>query len=167
MKRLLIDLEICEKCEECGMLCSYFKHPENNGIRSLMELAHFTVNCRKCVDEPCVAACPWEALEKQKDGVLKRYNMRCTSCKSCSMACPFGTIYPETIPLYVSRCDYCIDRLAEGASPICVESCSPGGIKYGDFEENKEEGYYKVSDNLVIKTSLKWERLEPALVKKK
>lgn len=167
MKRLLIDLEICEKCGECGMLCSYLMHPENNGIRSLVELAHFTVNCRRCDDEPCVSSCPWKALEKQEDRVLKRYNMRCTSCKSCSMACPFGTIYPETIPFIVSRCDYCLNRLKPDASPICLESCPHGGIKYGDFEERKEEGYYRVSDNLVVRTNLKWERIEPAPVRKK
>jgi len=114
-----------------------------------------------------VEACPWEALEKQNDGVLKRYMMRCTSCKSCSMACPFGTIYPETIPFIASRCDYCLNRLPEGASPICLESCSHGGIKYGEYEEKKEEGLYRASEFLVIKTALKWERLEPPPVRKK
>ncbi len=167
MKRLLIDLEICAKCGECGMLCSYFNHPNNNGILSLIELAHFAVNCRRCDDEPCVGSCPWKAIEKQDDRVLKRYNMRCTSCKSCSMACPFGTIYPDAIPFYVSRCDYCINRLAPDASPICLESCAHGGIKFGYFEEKKEDGLYRVSDNFIVKTALKWDRIEPIPARKK
>ena len=167
MKRLLIDLEICDKCEECGMLCSYIQHPNNNGIATLRELAHFAIICRRCDDEPCVSACPWEALEKQTDRVLKRYMMRCTSCKSCANGCPFGTIYPDTIPFVVSRCDYCLGRLPQEKSPICLESCSHGGIKYGEFEEKKDEGLYQVSDYLIIKTNLKWERLEPLPVKKK
>ena len=167
MKRLLIDLDTCSQCEECSMVCSYIKHPSNNGVTVLREFAHFTVICRKCDDAPCVAACPWEALEKQDDNVLKRHMMRCTSCKSCSNACPFGTIYPETIPFITARCDFCLGRLKEDESPICLQSCSYGGIKYGDFEERQVEGIYKVSDYLLVKTNYKWERLELLPVKKK
>jgi Fe-S-cluster-containing dehydrogenase component len=167
MKKLLIDLDTCSQCAECGMLCSYIKHPANDGISSLRELAHFAIICRKCDDAPCVVSCPWEAIEMQPYNMLKRYMMRCTSCKSCSRACPFGTIYPETIPFVISRCDYCLDRLKEGESPICLESCTRGGIRYAQVEENIAEGLYKISEYLIVKTAQKWERLEPAPVKKK
>ncbi|MDD5422881.1 MAG: 4Fe-4S dicluster domain-containing protein [Candidatus Omnitrophota bacterium] len=162
MKKLLIDLDTCSGCGECGMLCSYIQHPANNGITTLREFAHFAVICRKCDDAPCVASCPWEALEMQENRMLKRYMMRCTSCKSCSRACPFGVIYPETIPFVIARCDFCLGRLEGDKAPICLESCSHGGIRYGEFEENKEEHIYKVSDYLVIKTNNKWERIEDA-----
>lgn len=172
-KRLLIDLDTCSKCDECGMLCSYVQHPANNGITSLRELAHFAVICRKCDDAPCVASCPWEALEMQTSPaggqdyhMLKRYMMRCTSCKSCSRACPFGTIYAETIPFITARCDYCLGRLQEGESPICLESCSHGGVRYGEFEESLEENLYKVSEYLIVRTAQKWERLEKPPIKK-
>lgn len=159
MRQLLIDLDICQRCEECGSICSYTQHPGNNGITTMRELAHFAVICRRCDDEPCVGSCPWEALEKQPDRVLKRYMMRCTSCKSCANGCPFGTIYPETIPFIISRCDLCIGRLRGDAVPICLESCSHGGVKYGEFEEKKEDGIYRVSDSIMVKTNLKWERI--------
>lgn len=167
MKRLLIDLDICSKCEECGMLCSYIQHPGNSGITTLREFAHFAVVCRRCDDAPCVASCPWKALELQPTNMLKRYMMRCTSCKNCSRACPFGVIYPDTIPFVISRCDYCMGRLRNEEVPICLQSCTHGGIQYGEFEEKAEEGIFNVSDHLMVKTAFKWERTEEAPPKKK
>jgi len=167
MKQLLIDLDLCSACKDCGAICSYIRHPSNNGITSLLEFAHFALVCRRCEDSPCVAACPWEALEFQKYNSLKRYMMRCTSCKSCSKACPFGVIYPETIPFVIARCDYCLSRLGEGQSPACLEMCTYGGIRFGDFEENKAENIFRISDSLLIKTSFKWERNGEALPVKK
>lgn len=159
MNRLLIDLDICSKCGDCGMLCSYIQHPGNDGITSLREFGHFAVVCRRCDDAPCVASCPWKALELQEDNVIKRYAMRCTSCKSCSRACPFGVIYAETIPYVSARCDFCLGRLKEGERPVCLESCSHGGIKYGGFVEDKEANVFKASEYLLIKTTYKWERM--------
>lgn len=167
MKKLLIDLDICSKCEECGMLCSYIQHPGNSGITTLREFAHFAVVCRRCDDAPCVASCPWQALEMQPTNMLKRYMMRCTSCKNCSRACPFGVIYPETIPFVISRCDFCIGRLRPEEAPICLQSCTRGGIQFGEFEEKPDEGIFKASDYLMVKTTFKWERVEELPPKKK
>ncbi|MBU4484885.1 4Fe-4S ferredoxin [bacterium] len=147
MKRLFIDLEVCFNCKECTAVCSYFFHPENKGVLSLLELASRAHICRNCETAPCVTCCPKEALEKQEDGVLKRYSMRCTSCKCCTIACPFGVIYPELVPYLVSKCDFC---LQENAEPPCVKGCPDGAVKYLEVEESKEKNIYFIGDHLAI-----------------
>ena len=158
-KRLFIDLEIRRKCKDCDVACSYYYHPFNNGALYLRELGEFAVTCRQCDEAPCVNACPSEALEKQEDGIVKRYNLRCVACNTCSYACPFGTILPEVIPYAVSRCDYCTGRLKEGEVPVCVGGCGEGAIQYGEFEPDAKQHRFSVGDNLVVH-SIPWKKEE-------
>lgn len=150
MKRLFVDLEICRKCEECTAKCSYPYHPENKGVISLLEMVTAMEVCRKCEEAPCVAACPKEALEKQADGNLKRYSMRCIGCNTCTLACPFGTMYPEIIPYLGSQCDYCAGRLGDGEEPLCVKTCPEGAVKFIEVEESEEKNIHFVGDNLAV-----------------
>ncbi|MFW6180591.1 MAG: 4Fe-4S dicluster domain-containing protein, partial [Spirochaetota bacterium] len=119
--RLFVDLDLCAsgECESCVIRCSYFYHPVNNGILSVAELAAYYLVCRRCEEPHCVNACPVEALEQQdeKEKLLIRHNMRCISCKSCSHACPYGTIYPENVPCLVHACDFCLDRRDREGEP--------------------------------------------------
>jgi carbon-monoxide dehydrogenase iron sulfur subunit len=163
MKRLFVDLEICSRCEDCKVCCDYFYHPQNNGITNLREYATFVLICRHCEEAPCVNSCYHDALEKQPDGILKRYKMRCTSCKSCSIACPFGIIFQDFIPYLDSKCDYCIGLA--GKLPKCVTSCPDKAIEIKEIEENPEKDIYLVGEYLAVH-SLKWIR-DDLPVKKK
>ncbi|MCM8792111.1 MAG: 4Fe-4S ferredoxin [Candidatus Omnitrophica bacterium] len=163
MKRLFIDLEICSKCPSCTVECSYFYHPQNNGITSLREYATFSLVCRQCQDAPCVNSCYHSALEKQSDGILKRYTFLCTSCKSCSIACPFGVIMPEFIPYLDSRCDFCIQRPEE--IPLCVKSCPYKAVETKEIEEDPSKNIYFVGKSLAVH-SRRWVK-EDILPKKK
>jgi len=157
MKKLLIDLDVIEKDKDAGMECDYFYHPDNNGLLRIFEIANFAVVCRKCEDAPCVASCPKDALEKDENKILKRYSMRCVACKTCSHACPFGTIYPETIPYVIPQCDYCLDRLGEGKAPACVKTSRSDALQYGNFKEDEAKGICAVGDRVLVKVK-KWER---------
>ncbi len=164
MKRLFIDLGICANCPECTVECSYFYHPQNNGMTSLLEYATFATICRHCEEAPCVNSCYHDALEKQPDGHLKRYDMLCTSCKSCSIACPFGIIIPEYIPYLSSSCDYCI-KSADKKAPVCLKSCPKKAVEFKEVKEDPENNIYFVGDNLAVKT-LKWIREDISFKKK-
>ncbi|MFH1406703.1 MAG: 4Fe-4S dicluster domain-containing protein, partial [Candidatus Omnitrophota bacterium] len=135
VKKLFLDLEVLNSSPKCEHRCSYFYHQSNNGIATLREYATYLIVCRKCEYGTCVRSCPKDALEKEKDKPLIRHTFRCVSCKSCSFACPFGTIYPDILPYITSTCDYCINRLKDNEVPLCVRTCSCGALKYGEFKE--------------------------------
>jgi len=160
MKRLFIDLEKLYSCEEPKADCSYYYRPDNNGITRLREIGQFLHICRKCEEAPCVAACPKEALEKQEDGVIKRYTMRCISCKSCSLACPFGTILIETIPYIISQCDACLGRCKE-EDPICAKTCSvEGAVKFIKVEESEKDDIFLIGKNIAVHAK-PWKKYHP------
>ncbi len=155
--RLYIDLDKCRACDACEASCSYFYHPFNRGIQYLREIAEFSVKCRQCEEAPCVMSCPADALEKGEDQIVKRYNMRCISCKTCAYACPFGTILPELLPYAASRCDYCLNRLSDGEMPVCTGECPHNAIQYGEFESNDKDFTFLVSEHLIVK-AVPWKK---------
>jgi Fe-S-cluster-containing dehydrogenase component len=159
--RLFIDLDVCAagECKQCEIKCSYFYHPSNNGIISVAELATYYLVCRRCEEPHCVNACPVEALEQQKDKdkLLIRHNMRCISCKSCSHACPYGTIYPENVPYIAHICDFCLDRREVKNEPLCIKTCPYGALSLKRADEELTENTFFVGDNLIVH-STHWER---------
>ena len=159
--RLYIDLDVCAfgECESCDIQCSYFYHPANNGIVSVAELATYALVCRRCEEPHCVAACPVQALEqlKEKENLLIRHNMRCISCRSCSHACPYGTIYPENVPYLVHICDFCLDRRNAESEPLCIKTCQHDALSLKKADEELPENTFLVGDNLIIH-STKWMR---------
>jgi Fe-S-cluster-containing dehydrogenase component len=161
--RLFVDLDVCAsgECKECVIECSYFFHPRglNNGILSVAELASYYLVCRRCEEPHCVNACPWDALEQQegKDRLLVRHAMRCISCKSCSHACPYGTIYPELVPQLASNCDFCVGRRDQQGEPLCIESCPYDALALRPGDMELDENTFLVGESLIVH-STHWNR---------
>jgi Fe-S-cluster-containing dehydrogenase component len=155
-KRIVLDLTKCEGCESCTVACGYFYRPHDtdHGIQTLKERATFIIVCRRCKNASCVAACPYQALERQPEGVIKRYNLRCVSCKLCTQACPFGTIYPEMVGYYVTPCDYCTRRSAE--DPPCVRGCARNAITHREVDPAEEQTH--IIDEYLAVIAPRWEK---------
>jgi len=150
MKKLFLDYEKYTETRDFKTECSYFYHLGNDGLASLIEMAAFACVCRQCEEAPCVKACPKEALEKQEGGIVKRHNMRCIGCKSCVIACPFGTIYTEAVNHIASKCDLCVER-CNGSSPLCVRTASAKGVlEYAEIEADEEKHNFAVGKNLIV-----------------
>ena len=157
-KRLIIDLEKCDQCESCGVRCDYYDRPhaQDHGLLGLRERATFAVVCRRCEYASCVEACPFGAIERQDDGIIIRYNLRCVSCTLCAHACPFGTIYTDMLPFYETQCDLCLGSAEE--EPPCVASCSQGALEYA-IPDRDEERLHLVDDHLAARAT-RWVKQE-------
>ncbi len=157
MKRLFIDVPglLDANVPAESIDCEYMFHRYNHGAFSLLEVAEFASYCRQCTESFCVNACPVEALERQPAGTIKRFNMRCVGCKSCILACPFGTIFPEVINYIKARCDYCLNQLEADPNyqPACVKSAPHDTFVMKEIEkENPKEHVYLYGDHLAVKS---------------
>lgn len=154
-KRIVLDLTKCEGCDDCTVDCGYFYSGEKDqGIQTLKERATFMVVCRRCDHASCVVSCPYDALERQDDGSIKRFNLRCVSCKLCTQGCPFGTIYPEMVGFYQAPCDYCLERTTE--EPVCVSGCVKNAIAYRPVEPG-ERDLHIIDEHFAV-IAPRWER---------
>ncbi|MCM8769556.1 MAG: ferredoxin [Candidatus Omnitrophica bacterium] len=156
MKKLLVDYEICHRCPKCVVSCSYFFHPGNNGLTALREEIAYSLICRRCENHPCVQACPNGAL-KEQEGTVRRSPLLCVSCKSCSLACPFGTILPELLPYLKDRCDLCREsRLEDKQRFVCVNTCPYGALRLVEEEEIKEMKNLQLVNNTLVVKAVDW-----------
>jgi len=154
MKKILIDLMKCRNCKELEGLTESYKFNDNTGIKSLIEMALFALTCRKCEDSPCIIVCPQEALEKNKNGIVQRNNNLCIGCKSCAIACPFGTI-PNFIVDYVLAKDKIKDINNDKELQELIHKY-PDIIMLTDEKPSEEKHIYQITDKVLVK-DFKWE----------
>jgi Fe-S-cluster-containing dehydrogenase component len=164
LKRLLIDVPaLLASGVPAGRIeCEYLFHRVNPGAFAILEVAEFAAYCRQCREAFCVSACPKEALERHVNGAVKRYNMRCVGCKSCVLACPFGTIFPEVINYVTAKCDLCLNQLAADPDyrPLCVKTAPPGTFVMTEIaEEVPKDHIYFAGERLAVR-SPSWLRKE-------
>ena len=109
------------------------------------------VLCNHCDEPPCVKVCPTRATWKREDGIVMMDYHRCIGCRYCMAGCPYGARsfnwknprpfieeinvdFPTRTKGVVEKCNFCVERLAKGLLPACVEAC-PEALIFGDLED--------------------------------
>ena len=156
-KKLIIDLTKCRECSECTVDCIYGFHPVNRGMVSLHETATFRFACRHCKEAPCIAICPAGALERNRDGIVERALNLCVACKSCVVACPFGTLMNHFFVFKAPVCDLC--HFDEAASTLrCIETCPKSALSLTDEEPDEKRHIHRLNEKVLVK-EYSWETL--------
>jgi len=145
MKKIYIKEEYCIACRLCEIYCQVqhskskkivkaFKEEPDLISRVLVEeIGHnsFAIQCRHCVDAPCVEACISGAMtKKESTGVVVCDEEKCVGCWMCIMACPYVVIKRDTsLKKVASKCDLCV----ESEYPVCVKNCPNEALQFKDI----------------------------------
>jgi TPP-dependent indolepyruvate ferredoxin oxidoreductase alpha subunit len=123
--------EKCVGCDICEYACSFEKEGVFNPLKSRIRSVRMNVinnsaiTCKACVNAPCVAACPEDALTQSlQTGVVTVDQSKCKGCDWCIEACKYGalTLHPQTKKPQI--CDTC------GGEPKCVTACPESALSF-------------------------------------
>ena len=137
-----VDSQKCIGCKACEVACVMSHNNEQHVLTPAQFIPRITTvkmnnqrgaaTCHHCEDAPCARSCPNGAIRQSDDAILVD-QAKCIGCKSCVVACPFGTMQIVLTPTAAGRvkasahkCDLCHER---AAGPACVENCPADALQ--------------------------------------
>ena len=146
----------CIGCYTCVVACKDWNNIEAGSINYIrihtiekgnfpnVFVAFLPAFCYHCADPPCVKSClPGAIYKRQQDGIVLVDEEKCLGkdiCGLCGEACPYGAPqYGEDDHAKMQKCDLCVTRLDEGASPVCVEACRTRALDVGPLDDLREK----------------------------
>lgn len=161
MKVFIIDAAKCNGCYNCQVGCKD-EHVDNewlpyampepktgqfwmkvkqieHGQLPVVKVEYRPWLCMHCDTCACEAVCPSGAYVRREDGLIYVDPEKCTGCRDCVEACPYGTVYFNDDLNIAQKCTGCAHLVDEGKLPHCVDLCATGGIRFGDAEEFADE----------------------------
>jgi len=148
-KALIVNADLCIGCRMCEAVCSLVHYGAVGISRARLKVLRYDnaaffnpVVCMQCEVPYCASVCPSNAISKDPEtGVVKVSKKKCTGCKACLTACPFGAMgFVENGAI---KCDHC------GGHPSCVEFCQAKALTYGDPNDISDAKRISLSDKLL------------------
>jgi len=125
------------------------------------QLNFLPVLCMHCQNPPCVDVCPTGASFKREDGIVVVDYDKCMGCGYCRVACPYDardfvkeikgyypgrdltpyeqTMYAKHQAGVAEKCNFCLERVAQGQEPACVATCPAYARHFGDLDDPNSE----------------------------
>ncbi|MFT4271978.1 MAG: formate-dependent uric acid utilization protein AegA [Pantoea sp.] len=129
---MMANSQQCIGCRACEVACVMAHNDEQHVLTPEQFTPRITVikhqqqrnavTCHHCEDAPCARSCPNGAISRVNDSVQVNQQL-CIGCKSCVIACPFGTLQVLITPTgkaTAHKCDLCLER-RDG--PACAQNC--------------------------------------------
>jgi Fe-S-cluster-containing dehydrogenase component len=154
MKAMLVDVDKCIGCYNCVVGCKdeYLDNPYppyseaqppyhywmnlqvvERGSHPMVRRDHVPVPCMQCNNPPCMEAYP-DAVYKRADGIVV-IDPEAPMDEGILDSCPYGAIYWNEDLGIGQKCNFCVQRLAEGDAPKCVSVCPVDAILFGEYED--------------------------------
>jgi Fe-S-cluster-containing dehydrogenase component len=131
------------------------------GVYPNVGIEFYPKQCMQCGHPPCVDVCPTGATYKRDDGIVIVDGSKCMGCAYCVIACPYdarekmNTItgydpnakltdeekakYAKLVKGTNTKCNFCVDRVAQGQLPVCIETCPTFARYFGDLDDPNSE----------------------------
>ncbi len=160
MKQILTRSEHCLGCKSCELACAVAHSASKTLYEAINELKppqkrvfvessgglNFPLQCRQCLDAPCVHACMSGAMQFDRTtGLIQVDEPKCVGCMMCVMVCPFGVIAEVSSTHRVAKCDRCQDL---DYNPACVAACPTKAIEFVEVQEFAASGRQTFLDQM-------------------
>jgi len=151
------DQSRCTGCYACTVACNDWHDIQDGAVcwRRVIGLeqgafpdvfvAYVSLSCNHCEDPACARACPAGAISKRAaDGIMVVDRLACLGSQACGMfcreACPYGVPqFGSEANAKMQLCTFCLDRLAAGRKPACVDACPMRALDCGSVAELAEK----------------------------
>jgi len=152
VKQIMAKSEYCLGCKSCELACAVAHSTSKTLFEAISELKppqkrifvesngelNFPLQCRQCLDAPCVHACMSGAMQFDlKTGLIQIDEQRCVGCMMCVMVCPFGVIAEIPTSHRVAKCDRCQDLEYD---PACVSACPTKALEFVEVQAFAQSG---------------------------
>lgn len=167
-----IDQTRCTGCLTCAIACHDWHDVPAGPVNWLrvktiekgkypeLFVAFLPVFCYHCAQPTCMSACPVNAITKrEEDGIVMVNRETCLGkdgCGLCLGACPYeAPQFGSDKNARMEKCDFCLDRWAEGKKPACVAGCPMQALDAGPLDELKAKyGDVRVAEGLIYSADL-------------
>ena len=158
-KMVLVDTSKCTGCKACTVACKEWNDlpgEKTQLVTSYQTMKDFTpktwtyvtftekyedqkmnwmmrkAQCFHCEEPACLKACSSNAITKNENGNVVIDQNLCIGCGYCVDNCPFSVpkLDAETKKAY--KCTGCVDRVENGLAPLCVQTCQPSCLEFGE-----------------------------------
>jgi len=147
MKVIGVHMDRCTGCKTCELYCGAERGSESRTLLKAVQESpvplsrvrvegrgdvSFPLQCRHCLQAPCLDACLTGALTREKKSgmVIIREDL-CIGCWTCTAFCPYGVITPSPERKIAVKCDRCLYM----EKPVCVDVCPTKALEVVDLEE--------------------------------